>query len=309
METEPIRATAPPLDSTAVKQGGQRGGKLTVYRGRIAPTPTGFLHLGHARTFWIAGERARRSDGKLVYRNEDLDRGRCQPEFSLAAIEDLRWLGLDWQEGPDVAGPFAPYDQSQRSNWHLQAWKLLHATGRIYPSTHSRKDVEAALIAPHESDDEPIFPPNLRPPVDEGHECLTPGGVNWRFRVPDGRRLTYFDGRAGRVARTAGIDFGDFLIWRKDGFPSYELAVVADDHAMQISEVVRGEDLLTSTARQILLYEALGWAPPAWFHCPLMTDDRGVRLAKRNAALSLRELRAHGHSPEDWIADWRAFVE
>ena len=110
--------------------------------------------------------------------------------------------------------------------------------------------------------------------------------------MPDGEQITFIDARAGTVLRTAGMDFGDFLVWRKDGFPSYELAVVADDHAMQISEVVRGEDLLTSTARQILLYRALGWEPPKWFHCPLMRDEQGNRLAKRHASLSLREMRS-----------------
>lgn len=282
----------------------------SAYRGRIAPTPTGYLHLGHARTFWIAAERARRAGGTLVYRNEDLDQSRCKPEFAAAAIEDLRWLGLDWQEGPDLGGIFTPYDQSQRGNYYLQVWKQLHSTGLIYPSLHSRKDVEAALVAPHQSDGEPIFPINLRPDDDdEGRECLTPGGVNWRFRAPDGRRLTFLDGLVGRVARTAGIDFGDFLVWRKDGFPSYELAVVADDHAMQITEVVRGEDLLTSTARQLLLYEALNWTPPKWYHCPLMLDEKGQRLAKRSESLSLRELRAQGRRPKEWIESWHEFCQ
>jgi glutamyl/glutaminyl-tRNA synthetase len=281
-----------------------------VYRGRIAPTPTGYLHLGHGRTFWIAYERARRQGGALVLRNEDLDRQRCKPEFAAAMLEDLHWLGIDWQEGPDAGGPFAPYVQSERQDFYRQVWKLLHATGQIYPSPHSRKDVQEALVAPHEViDDEALFPINLRPPVGTGADATEPGAVNWRFRVPDGRLMTFYDGRHGRVARTAGIDFGDFLVWRKDGFPSYELAVVADDHAMQISEVVRGDDLLTSTARQLLLYEALGWQPPAWFHCPLLVDEHGVRLAKRHAALGLRELRVAGRSPEAWISEWSEWVE
>lgn len=275
------------------------------YRGRIAPTPTGYLHLGHGRTFWTAAERARRAGGVLIYRDEDLDPARCQPEYSAAAIADLRWLGIDWREGPDVGGPFAPYLQSQRLEWYREVWRQLHATGTIYPSPHSRKDVAEALVAPHAGDDaEPIFPIGLRPPVGEGADANGPGAVNWRFQVPDGRRLTFLDGLAGRVARTAGIDFGDFLVWRKDGFPSYELAVVADDHAMRITEVVRGEDLLTSTARQLLLYEALGWQPPEWFHCPLVLDDRGLRLAKRHAPLSLRALRDAGKTPSALAADW-----
>jgi glutamyl-tRNA synthetase len=282
---------------------------LHGYRGRLAPTPTGYLHSGHGQTFWIAAERARRAGGTLVYRNEDLDLARCKPEFATAAMEDLRWLGIEWQEGPDVGGSFAPYTQSERQSVYRKAWKHLHATGMIYPSPHSRKDVAAALVAPHSDEAEPIFPAGLRPAHSECDSAAEPGDVNWRFRVPDGRRILFLDGRAGRVARTAGIDFGDFLVWRKDGFPSYELAVVADDHAMRITEVVRGEDLLTSTARQLLLYEALGWQPPDWMHCPLVLDDDGKRLAKRHAALSLRELRAAGTDPQHLTTNWTAMAD
>jgi glutamyl/glutaminyl-tRNA synthetase len=159
--------------------------------------------------------------------------------------------------------------------------------------------VLAALTAPHDDLDQPVFPPELRPAHAVGFEHTQPGEVNWRFRVPDGRTIVFPDGRLGQIRRTAGVDFGDFLVWRKDGFPSYELAVVSDDHAMRISEVVRGEDLLTSTARQLLLYEALAWQPPEFYHCPLIRDEAGARLAKRTAALSLRSLRQQGHTPEE----------
>ena len=272
---------------------------FAVYRGRLAPTPSGHLHLGHARTFWIAQERARTRGGQLILRNEDLDRDRCKPEFVCDMIEDLRWFGFDWDEGPDVGGPFAPYSQSRRLPSYLQTWQKLHRTGLIYPSAHSRKDVLAALTAPHDDIDEPIFPPQLRPAHDAGLAYTQPGEVNWRFRVPDGRTVVFHDGRLGEIHRKAGVDFGDFLVWRKDGFPSYELAVVADDHAMQISEVVRGEDLLTSTARQLLLYEALAWQPPEFYHCPLIRDDTGARLAKRAASLSLRSLRQQSRTPDE----------
>jgi glutamyl-tRNA synthetase len=257
------------------------------------------LHLGHARTFWIAQERARNRGGQLILRNEDLDRDRCKPEFVRDMIEDLRWFGFKWDEGPDVGGPFASYNQSERLPSYVDTWRALHHTGLIYPSPHSRKDVQGALMAPHDDMGEPLFPPELRSPRGAGSEYTLPGEVNWRFRVPDGRTIVFQDGRLGEIRRTAGVDFGDFLIWRKDGFPSYELAVVYDDHAMQISEVVRGEDLLTSTARQLLLYEALAWQPPEFYHGPLMRDDAGARLAKRTAALSLRSLRQQGRTPED----------
>jgi glutamyl/glutaminyl-tRNA synthetase len=272
----------------------------TVYRGRLAPTPTGHLHLGHARTFWIAQRRAQERNGRLVLRNEDLDRDRCKPQFVADMFEDLRWFGFRWDEGPDVGGPFAPYTQSERLEFYHDAWRRLHATGLIYPSLHSRKDVQRALVAPHDDDDnEPKFPPALRPPSEDGRDAREPSGVNWRFRVPNRRSITFIDGRCSSVTRTAGEDFGDFLVWRKDGLPSYELAVVADDYVMQITEVVRGEDLLTSTARQLLLYEALGWAPPAFYHCELVRDEQGVRLAKRSAAVSLRTLREQGHTPDE----------
>ena len=270
-----------------------------TYRGRLAPTPTGYFHVGHARTFWIAQQRAREHGGTLVLRNEDLDRNRCKSEFVAAMYDDFRWLGLHWSEGPDVGGPFAPYDQSRRHEYYLHVWKLLHATGAIYPSPQSRKELQSALLAPHEGDEEPIFPVELRPALDAGRDASEPGDVNWRFRVQDGRRIEFHDLAAGQVVRTAGVDFGDFVVWRKDGFPSYELAVVGDDHAMEITEIVRGEDLLTSTARQLLLYEALGWQPPRFYQCPLVRDDQGRRLAKRSGSVAIRTLREQGLTPEE----------
>ncbi len=248
---------------------------------------------------------ARAAGGVLVFRDEDLDPDRCRAEFAAAAIEDLRWLGIEWDEGPDIGGPHIPYRQSQRLDLYLEVWRRLHETGCIYPSPHTRKDVQEALLAPHDEfvpqnaeAPEAIFPLQLRPTLDAGREATEPGAVNWRFRVPDGETIAFIDRRAGRVERVAGRDFGDFVVWRKDGFPSYELAVVADDQAMQISEVVRGEDLLTSTARQLLLYRALGWPSPAFYHCPLVTDPAGQRLAKRHDALTLRTLRHRGFRPE-----------
>jgi glutamyl-tRNA synthetase len=266
--------------------------------------------VGHARTFALAAERA--GPAGLVMRIEDLDGPRCRPEYTAAALDDLRWLGLAWNEGPDVGGPHAPYVQSERAAWYLEIWRRLEATGLIYPSPHSRRDVEAAATAPHEAephaagessrpaDGEPIFPPALRPAQRE--RAGEPGGVPWRFRVPDGRVIEFHDGLCGSVRRTAGLDFGDFVVWRRDDLAAYELAVVADDHAMAIEEVVRGADLLTSTARQLLLYEALGWTPPAFAHAPLVCDSSGRRLAKRTGGLAIRDLRAAGWSPAEVLA-------
>lgn len=283
------------------------------YRGRIAPTPTGYLHLGHARTFWIAMERAREAGGQLVFRDEDLDPQRCKPEFSAGAVEDLRWFGCDWQEGPDIGGRFGPYRQSERKALFLKAWEQLKNAGYIYPCDKSRKDVARATSAPHAEDEaaEPIYPESWRPPHGHGKDADSPGDINWRFRVTDGRSIGFDDIRLGPCAFECLSDFGDFLVWRKDGVPAYELAVVVDDAAMQISEVVRGEDLLISTARQLLLYEALGRVPPEFYHAPLLCDPSGQRLAKRNRSLTLRELRISGHQPEQLrqSEDWWSGLE
>lgn len=274
------------------------------YRGRIAPSPTGYLHLGHARTFWVAQERARAQGGTLILRNEDIDAVRFKLEFATAMIEDLRWFGFEWTEGPDCGGPFAPYNQSERFSHYRTALEQLRASGCVYPCTCSRKDIAAAARAPHAADDdEPIYPGTCR----ERAPQLTPHASrppNWRFRVPDGEVISFTDGYFGPQQFVAGKDFGDFVVWRHDDVPAYQLAVVVDDAAMQITEVVRGADLLKSTARQLLLYRALGVNAPAFCHCPLMTDAAGVRLAKRHDALSLRTLRDQGVSPESLRHDW-----
>lgn len=280
-----------------------------MYRGRIAPSPTGYLHLGHARTFWTAQQRCRAADGVLVFRNEDLDRERCRPPFVAAMYEDLRWFGLDWQEGPDVTsvpngGPFAPYAQSERRDFYLRAWEDLRDRGAIYPCTCSRKDLAQSASAPHDDQDEPVYPGTCRERNIDAVEFDDPAGVNWRFRVPDNETIKFQDGNLGPQLFVAGKDFGDFLVWRRDDIPAYQLAVVVDDAAMQITEVVRGEDLLRSTARQILLQRALSLPAPEYFHCELMRDEHGVRLAKRHEALSLRTLRDQGIIPEQLRANW-----
>ncbi len=285
------------------------------YRGRLAPSPTGYLHLGHARTFWTAQERAHARGGELILRNEDLDAARFKMEFVDAMLEDLRWFGFEWSEGPDIGGPFAPYNQSERMDFYRAALEKLRAGNFIFPCTCSRKDIQAATRAPHANDDhEPIYPGTCREksyrlqvgsckldkvPCEPATFNLQPATkFAWRFRVPDGETISFTDRNFGEYKFIAGKDFGDFVVWRGDGVPAYQLACVVDDAAMQITEVVRGADLLVSTARQILLYRALGFPPPDFFHCALMLDEKGERLAKRHDALSLRTLRQMGETPE-----------
>jgi len=251
-------------------------------------------------------------------RMEDLDRERSRKVYVDAVFEDLRWLGIRWQEGPGKGGPFAPYEQSKRRAIYLDAWRKLVERGCLFACRCSRKDLESALGAPHErdgggkhdaapeaEDDEPVYPGTCRHltgwapqlPGPTAIEFDAPGPINWRFRVPGGEAIEFVDENLGPQRFVAGKDFGDFLVWRRDGAPSYQLACVADDAAMRITEVVRGADLLKSTARQILLNRALGLENPAWYHCRLVVDHNGRRLAKRHDALSLRALRQRGLTP------------
>jgi glutamyl/glutaminyl-tRNA synthetase len=284
----------------------------TKYRGRLAPSPTGLLHVGHARTFWIAAQRAAQHHGTLILRNEDLDSQRCRPEFVQSMIEDLQWLGISWSEGPDCGGPFAPYTQSERRDLYLAAWNKLRELGFVYPCTCSRKDVALAVGAPNESDDEPLYSGKCRPErqvTGAGRRRGTaelavatnasPAGVHWRFQVPDGEEISFTDLHMGPQRFVAGRDFGDFIVWRRDDVPAYQLAVAVDDAAMAITEVVRGADLLKSTARQILLFRALGLEIPEFYHCDLVRDDAGARLAKRHDSLSIRRLREAGWTAEE----------
>jgi len=225
----------------------------------------------------------------MILRNDDLDRGRVRPEYVTAMLEDMQWLGLRWSEGPDVGGPYAPYSQGERFRVYREAFERLKAAGLAYPCSCTRKDVVVALGAPHGIDDEPVYPGTCR-----SNGCDSSAGMNWRFRVKDGETLSFIDECFGEQRAIAGADFGDFLVWRKDDFPSYQLACVVDDAAMQITEVVRGADLITSTFRQLLLYRALGAPPPAFYHCPLILDESGNRLAKRDASTTIRGLREAG---------------
>jgi glutamyl-tRNA synthetase len=279
----------------------------TPYIGRLAPSPTGLLHLGHAATFWAAFNRAREHNGTLLLRNEDLDPQRSRPEFVSAMLEDLAWLGIAWQ--PPMLS------QSTRLPAYRAAFEQLLASGHIYPCTCTRRDLAQMMHAPHDEDDEPLYDGRCRPTPSAMSTALQ--SANYRFHVPDGETIRFLDRNLGPQAFTCGTAsgpaqnaFGDFLIWRRPltndpadiGLPSYQLACVVDDAHQRITEVVRGADLLKSTARQVLLQRALGLPNPNYFHTNLLRDAHGVRLAKRFDALAIRTLRNQGLAPAQVLA-------
>jgi glutamyl/glutaminyl-tRNA synthetase len=263
---------------------------MTGYVGRLAPSPTGLLHLGHALTFYAAAERARAARGQLLLRIDDLDPERSKQQFTDAIVEDLAWLGIAW-EPPMI-------EQSSRVPAYRAALERLIAAGFAYPCTCSRRDLLEAPAAPHEDDDEPIYNGRCRGAWVSG---FVPG-VNYRLRTPDGERVAFVDGNLGEQRYVCGKDFGDFLLWRKDDLPSYQLATVVDDAEMGVTEVVRGRDLLKSTARQILVARALGLRSPEWFHVELVRDADGARMAKRSGGMTIRSLRESGISVAEVIA-------
>lgn len=255
------------------------------YRGRLAPSPTGYLHAGHVSTFRAAFQRARQAGGKLILRIEDISLNSCRPEFDSAVFEDLKTLGLYWDEGPDVGGAAGPYRQSERHPFYRSCLEYLLEQGHIYPARFSRNDL-AKAGARRDGDGGYIVPDSLRPPPGKwAMEDKSLRNTVWRFRVPYGRRIEFLDTYAGPYSGVAGVDFGDFMVWSRDGTASYELAVVLDDWLMGITEVVRGQDLMLSTLRQLLIYGALGLTPPAFFHVPLLFDPKsGKKLSKRDRA-------------------------
>ena len=267
-----------------VTQGASNGALLdragvTGYRGRFAPSPTGRAHLGTARSALLGWLRARSEGGAFVIRMEDLDAPRVVPGAAQAMLDDLRWLGLDWDEGPDVGGPFGPYVQSERIDRYREAVEALSARGHTYPCTCSRKEIAEIASAPH-GDEGPRYPGTCRerPSHPEREPAI-------RFRMPEPAPV-FDDVLSGPVA----LPGDDFVILRKDGAFAYQLACVVDDAAMQITEVLRGEDLLASTPRQLALYRALELPEPRFFHVPLVLGPDGERLAKRHGAITLAEL-------------------
>ena len=277
-------------------------------RGRFAPSPTGALHVGNARTAMLAWLHARAAGGAFAMRVEDLDFGRVRPGMMETQLDELRWLGLDWDEGPDVGGPHAPYVQSARTERYDDALRTLAARGLLFECSCSRKDIAAAASAPHAGEEGPRYPGICRArTVDASPPSLMAHGrsrVALRFRVEPGE-VCFDDLLRGRCCFGPAEETGDFVVRRKDGAAAYQLAVVVDDAAMGITHVVRGGDLLSSTARQLLLYRALSLPAPRFLHVPLMLGGDGERLAKRHGAVSLGELRARG-VPAARVAGWLA---
>lgn len=276
-------------------------------RGRLAPTPSGQLHLGNARTALLAWLQVRKANGTLVLRMEDIDRSRSRETYAQEIMDDLRWLGLDWDEGPDRGGPRGPYRQSQRLEWYQQALDRLQRAGWLYPCFCSRAQLQAIASAPHGLHAEgPAYPGICRSLSEqERAERARSKSPSLRFAMPD-RDFAFDDLAAGRQTFAAPAG-GDFIVRRADGMIGYQLAVVVDDAAMGISHVVRGADLLDSTPRQIALYEALGLSVPAFAHVPLLIGPDGRRLAKRHGPVSIAQLRHNGIKPEKLVG-YLAFV-
>lgn len=269
-------------------------GAMAAPRGRYAPSPTGLIHVGNARTALAAWLSVRSQGGTFVWRLEDLDPPRVVPGMAEAAMEDLAWLGLDWDEGPFV--------QSERPAFYEEALAKLAAAGRLFPCRRSRKDLHAIASAPHGPEGTAPYPAAFRP------ERLDPG---WFGQVPDAalrflvhdRPVEWIDRVHGPQTERVDQTVGDFVLKRRDGLYAYQLAVVVDDLLMGIDEVVRGADLLDSTARQIQLIEALGGTSPSYAHVPLVVNAQGEKLSKRDAGLTVQSLREAGMHPEE-MAGW-----
>lgn len=268
-------------------------GNMSAIRGRLAPSPTGGLHVGNVRTLLLAWLSARARDGGVILRIEDLDRARCKPSLTGQMIEELRWLGIDWDEGPGVGGPHAPYFQSERTTAYREALDRLIRDGLAYPCVCSRAELAGIASAPH-GPTGPRYPGICRDRFRDAAEARSRTGREpaWRFDSRQLPAMPWRDAFRPDIAPPEAVD--DFVLWRADGTPAYQLAVVVDDLAMGVSEVVRGDDLIDSTPRQLALIASLGGAPPVYVHVPLVLDEAGRRMAKRSGATAVSELRRIG---------------
>ncbi len=271
-----------------------------MVRGRFAPSPSGRMHLGNLFCALLSYLSVKSRGGEWILRIEDLDTARCRPEYARQVEEDLRWLGLAWDEGGSAGGPDAPYFQSERTALYEAALARLRGMGLVYPCFCTRAQLHAAS-APHREDGLTVYPGTCRglTPEDIARREAAGRRGALRLRVPE-ETVTFTDGHLGELTEYLPTDCGDFLLRRSDGLFAYQLAVVVDDAAMGITEVVRGADLLSSTPRQLLLYELLGWEAPEFYHFPLLLSPDGRRLSKRDGDLGLGALRER-YTPEEII--------
>lgn len=315
VNTPAFAATSAPPAPQAFSSAQERFSRSALPVGRFAPSPTGALHLGNAWAFLLAWLAARIEGGRVLLRQEDLDPQRSRRSFMEDIERDLRWLGLDWDEGPDVGGPRAPYVQSACGEYYAAALESLAARGLVYPCFCTRKELRLMAGAPHGAADGlgdagAAYPGTCRHLSVKEREARLAAGrhASLRLLCPDGEdgRMNFFDLARGPQSFTLTECGGDFALRRSDGVWAYQLAVTVDDWRMGVTQVVRGEDILASTPRQLLLYRLLGYAPPRFAHIPLLYDARGERLAKRHASLSLAALREQGCRPEAltaWLAE------
>lgn len=275
--------------------------------GRLAPSPTGALHLGNARSFLLAWLSVRQQSGRLILRIEDIDSPRVKPWATQATLDDLRWLGIDWDVGPDTqanqsaAATGLELIQSLRLARYQHVLSELIAQGVVYPCSCSRSEINAAASAPHESSlqaiEGPIYPGTCRvQPVDPQTLDQT-DSYAWRWRFQEGQ-VEWYDCLLGRMSAFPDQQLGDFVIARGDGKPAYQLAVVVDDFDMGVTEIVRGDDLLPSTYRQLAILKHMHWPIPNYYHVPLIVGPDGRRLAKRHGDTRLSYYREQGVSPE-----------
>lgn len=268
--------------------------------GRLAPSPTGAQHVGNARTYLLAWLSIRSRGGRVILRMEDIDSPRVKAGAAQQAIDDLRWLGLDWDEGPDIGGLNAPYVQTERVESYREALTRLQRDERVYPCTCTRSDIDAAASAPHVEHEGPIYPGTCAGRLAEDAWKLGSRPFAWRFRATD--QLRQFNDRiASQQEANVQQQLGDFVVGKMDGVVAYQLAVVCDDHAMGVTEVLRGDDLLPSTFRQLELYDTFDWKPPTFAHVPLVVGPDGRRLAKRHGDTRLATLRQQGVTARELV--------
>lgn len=278
-------------------------------RGRFAPSPTGEMHLGNVWTALLAWLDVRSRGGTMLLRIEDLDPDRSRPVYARQLMDDLAWLGLDWDEGPDVGGPYTPYTQDERRHLYQAALECLSAMGLVYPCYCTRAEILGAASAPHLGEAETCYPGTCRH-LTAGERRKREGHGRrqaLRLQVPE-ETIAFTDGLFGPVAQNIAETCGDFIVRRSDGVHAYQLAVVVDDAAMRVTRVLRGQDLLFSTPRQLLLYRLLDLPAPNFIHVPLLLGTDGHRLSKRQKDLALAALRDRGVAAERIIGylAWKA---